>query len=186
MFFFFCRCGDLNRMSPHRKYHCISSTRKRQNHQTLEERLLSLKLILLYYFVIFLINFVLFILWGGGGRDFCFSFERFTHRCSHWLQGLARGLVKAPYPNIPSPNTATLSPLMCTKTITFSLPCRQLSLISLSIQQNCKSRQLCLKSTDLLGQIAFVSFSCKFCRISDVCTLPEASRMPWAHFQWPF
>ncbi len=72
-FFFCCRCGDLNRMSPHRKHHCISSTRKRQNHQTLEERLLSLKLILLY-FVFFILYYSFCV--GGGDTFFCISFER--------------------------------------------------------------------------------------------------------------
>lgn len=36
-----CRRGDLNRLSPNWKHHCLSCSGKRQNHQTVEEWLLD-------------------------------------------------------------------------------------------------------------------------------------------------
>ncbi len=134
-FFFCCRCGNLNRMSPHRKHHCISSTRKRQNHQTLEERLLSLKLILLY-FVFFILYYSFCV---GGGEILFFVFHLKGHaRPFTLISRLSKrtGESALARHTVPSPNTAPLSPLKWAKAVTFSLPCRQLSFISLSIQQH--------------------------------------------------
>ena len=49
------RCGDFYCLPPHREHHCICGARKRQNHQTVEERLLSPRACLLYSHLIVLV-----------------------------------------------------------------------------------------------------------------------------------
>uniref|UniRef100_A0A8C8CEQ4 WDR5-like beta-propeller domain-containing protein n=1 Tax=Oncorhynchus tshawytscha TaxID=74940 RepID=A0A8C8CEQ4_ONCTS len=48
------RCGDFYCLPPHREHHCVCGARKRQNHQTVEERLLSPRACLLYFHFIVL------------------------------------------------------------------------------------------------------------------------------------